>query len=146
LKLAKLLSIVAGNLRNLLLVLVNLPFAFVGGGLAALLTGGNLSLGSLVGFVTLFGVTLRNSIMLISHYEHFGARGRLDLEPGDCDSRRFGAIGADLDDGVGHRLGLLPLAIGSGDPGREIERPLATVVLGGLVTSTALKLLVPPRM
>ena len=105
-----------GNLRNLLLVLVNLPFALVGGVLAALLSGWNLSLGSLVGFVTLFGITLRNSIMLISHYEHFDARGRHDLEPGDCDFRRFGAIGDDLDDGVGYRLGLLPLAIGRRRP------------------------------
>jgi Cu/Ag efflux pump CusA len=65
-----LLSVVMGNYRNLLLVLLNLPLALVGGVLVALLTGGNLSLGSLVGFVTLFGITLRNSIMLISHYEH----------------------------------------------------------------------------
>jgi Cu/Ag efflux pump CusA len=65
-----LLSDVMGNYRNLLLVLANLPFASVGGVLAGLFTGGNLSLGSLVGFVTLFGITLRNSIMLISHYEH----------------------------------------------------------------------------
>ncbi len=65
-----LLSIVMQNYRNLLLVLANLPFALVGGVLVALATGGNLSLGSLVGFVTLFGITIRNSIMLISHYEH----------------------------------------------------------------------------
>ncbi len=65
-----LLSIVTGHWRNLVLVLINLPFAFVGGVFAVALTGGLLSLGSLVGFVTLFGITLRNSILMISHYEH----------------------------------------------------------------------------
>src|SRR5260221_12322940 len=65
-----LLSFVQGNWRNLLVMLANLPFAFVGGVLAAFATGGLLSLGSMVGFVTLFGITLRNSIMMISHYEH----------------------------------------------------------------------------
>src|SRR5438128_7322492 len=64
-----LLSLVMQNYRNLLLVLANLPFALVGGVFVALATGGNLSLGSLVGFVTVFGITLRNSIMLISHHE-----------------------------------------------------------------------------
>ncbi|MCB8586377.1 efflux RND transporter permease subunit, partial [Escherichia coli] len=65
-----LLSIVTGHWRNLVLVLINLPFAFVGGVFAVALTSGLLSLGSLVGFVTLFGITLRNSILMISHYEH----------------------------------------------------------------------------
>ena len=65
-----LLSIVTGHWRNLILILINLPFAFVGGVFAVALTGGLLSLGSLVGFVTLFGITLRNSILMISHYEH----------------------------------------------------------------------------
>ena len=65
-----LLSVVMGSFRNLVLVLANLPFALVGGVIAAWVTGGNLTLGSLVGFVTLFGITLRNSIMMIAHYEH----------------------------------------------------------------------------
>src|SRR5262249_33780912 len=65
-----LLSVVTGSWRNLLLILANLPFALVGGVLAVFATGGLLSLGSMVGFVTLFGITLRNSIMMISHYEH----------------------------------------------------------------------------
>ena len=65
-----LLLFVTGHWRNLVLVLINLPFAFVGGIFAAALTGGLLSLGSMVGFVTLFGITLRNSILMISHYEH----------------------------------------------------------------------------
>jgi Cu/Ag efflux pump CusA len=141
-----LLSVVMGNYRNLLLVLANLPFALVGGVLAALLTGGNLSLGSLVGFVTLFGITLRNSIMLISHYEHLvevdGMAWGLDTALRGASERLAPILMTALVTG----LGLLPLAIGSGDPGREIEGPMAIVILGGLATSTLLNLLVLPTL
>jgi Cu/Ag efflux pump CusA len=65
-----LLYVAFRNIRNLSLVLVNVPFALVGGVLAAWLAGGYLSLGSIVGFVTLFGITMRNSIMMISHFDH----------------------------------------------------------------------------
>lgn len=141
-----LLTVVMGNYRNLLLVLLNLPFALVGGVLAALFTGGNLSLGSLVGFVTLFGITLRNSIMLISHYEHLvemeGMSWGLDTALRGASERLAPILMTALVTG----LGLLPLAVGSGDPGREIEGPMATVILGGLVTSTLLNLLVLPTL
>jgi CzcA family heavy metal efflux pump len=141
-----LLSVVMRNYRNLLLVLVNLPFALVGGVLAAMLTGGNLSLGSVVGFVTLFGITLRNSIMLISHYEHLvgveGATWGLETALRGASERLAPILMTALVTG----LGLLPLALGSGDPGREIEGPMATVILGGLVTSTLLNLLVLPTL
>ncbi len=141
-----LLSMVTGNHRNLLLVLSNLPFALVGGVAAALLTGGNLSLGSLVGFVTLFGITLRNSIMLISHYEHLveveGQSWGLATALRGASERLAPILMTALVTG----LGLLPLAIGSGDPGREIEGPMAIVILGGLVTSTLLNLLVLPTL
>ncbi|MGC2419728.1 MAG: efflux RND transporter permease subunit [Candidatus Acidiferrales bacterium] len=141
-----LLSVVMRNYRNLLLVLANLPFALVGGILAALATGGDLSLGSMVGFVTLFGITLRNSIMLISHYEHLieveGMHWGLDAALRGASERLAPILMTALVTG----LGLLPLAIGSGDPGREIEGPMATVILGGLVTSTVLNLLVLPTL
>jgi CzcA family heavy metal efflux pump len=141
-----LLSVVMGNYRNLLLVLLNLPFAFVGGVLAASITGGNLSLGSLVGFVTLFGITLRNSIMLISHYEHLveaeGMIWGLDTMLRGASERLAPILMTALVTG----LGLLPLAIGSGDPGREIEGPMAIVIVGGLATSTLLNLLVLPAL
>ncbi len=141
-----LLSVVMGNYRNLLLVLLNLPLALVGGVLVAFLTGGNLSLGSLVGFVTLFGITLRNSIMLISHYEHLveveGMGWGLDTALRGASERLAPILMTALVTG----LGLLPLAVGSGDPGREIEGPMATVILGGLVTSTLLNLLVLPTL
>lgn len=141
-----LLSVVMGNARNLLLVLMNLPFALVGGVLAAGLTGGNLSLGSLVGFVTLFGITLRNSIMLISHYEHLveseGMSWGLETALRGASERLSPILMTALVTG----LGLLPLALGSGDPGREVEGPMAIVILGGLVTSTLLNLLVLPTL
>ncbi|HVA93405.1 MAG TPA: efflux RND transporter permease subunit [Candidatus Dormibacteraeota bacterium] len=141
-----LLSVVMGNYRNLLLVLANLPFALVGGVLAAWVTGGNLSLGSLVGFVTLFGITLRNSIMLISHYEHLvgveGMHWGLETALRGASERLAPILMTALVTG----LGLLPLALGSGDPGREIEGPMAIVILGGLVTSTVLNLVVLPTL
>jgi CzcA family heavy metal efflux pump len=141
-----LLSIVMGNWRNLLLVLANIPFALVGGVFVASATGGNLSLGSLVGFVTLFGITLRNSIMLISHYEHLVETegmswGREAALRGA--SERLAPI---LMTALVTGLGLLPLAIGSADPGREVEGPMAMIILGGLFTSTALNLLVLPTL
>lgn len=141
-----LLSVVMGSYRNLLLVLANLPFALVGGVLAAFATGGVLSIGSLVGFVTLFGITLRNSIMMISHYEHLvSAEG----VPWGWDAAVRGAterLVPILMTATVTGLGLLPLAIGSGDPGREIEGPMAIVILGGLVTSTVLNLMVLPAL
>lgn len=141
-----LLSIVMGNYRNLLLVLLNLPFALVGGIFAGWLTGGNLSLGSLVGFVTLFGITVRNSIMLISHYEHLvqveGMTWNWQTALRGASERLSPILMTALVTG----FGLLPLAIGSGDPGREIEGPMAIIILGGLVTSTVLNLLVLPTL
>jgi CzcA family heavy metal efflux pump len=141
-----LLSIVMGNYRNLLLVLANLPFALVGGVLAGLFMGRNLSLGSLIGFVTLFGITVRNSIMLISHFEHLvqeeGMNWGLDTALRGASERLSPILMTALVTG----FALLPLAIGSGDPGREIEGPMAGVILGGLVTSTVLNLLILPTL
>lgn len=141
-----LLAIVFRSSRNLLLVLANLPFALVGGVLAVFSTGGLLTVGGMVGFVTLFGITMRNSMMLISHFEHlvrhegmtWGAEAALRGA-----SERLVPI---LMTAIVTALGLLPLAIGSGEPGREIEGPMAVVILGGLITSTALNLLVLPTL
>lgn len=141
-----LLSIVTGNWRNLLLVLANLPFAFVGGVLAALLSGGILSLGSLVGFVTLFGITVRNSMMMIAHYEHLveaeGMSWGLDAAVRGAANRLAPIVMTSLVTG----LALLPLAVSTDAPGREIEGPMAQVILGGLLTSMALNLLLLPTL
>jgi CzcA family heavy metal efflux pump len=141
-----LLLLVFGTWRNVLLLLANLPFALIGGVLAVWLTDPVLSIGSLVGFVTLFGITTRNSIMLLSHYEH------LVVEEGQPWNATTAVRGAGervvpiLMTALVAGLGLLPLALGRGEAGREIEGPMAVVILGGLVTSTILNLLVLPTL
>jgi Cu/Ag efflux pump CusA len=141
-----LLSMVFRNTRNLLLVLANLPFALVGGVLAVFATGGLVTVGAMVGFVTLFGITMRNSMMMISHFEHLveqeGMTWGVEAALRGA-SERLVPI---LMTAIVTALGLLPLAIGSGEAGREIEGPMAVVILGGLATSTALNLLVLPAL
>ncbi len=141
-----LLSIVLMNWRNLILVLVNLPFALVGGVLAVFAGGGVLSLGAMVGFVTLFGITLRNSIMLISHYEHLVSVEGMEWCYQTAIHGASERLAPILMTALVTALGLLPLAIGSSNAGQEIEGPLAIVILGGLITSTALNLLVLPTL
>ena len=140
-----LLSVVTG-FRNLLLLVLNLPFALVGGVVAVLLSGGEMSLGSMVGFVTLFGITLRNSIMLISHYEHLAGLEGMEWGAETCLKGASERLAPILMTAIVTALGLLPLALGSNAPGREIEGPLAVVILGGLFTSTALNLLLLPAL
>lgn len=130
--------------RNLGLTLLNLPFALVGGVSAAVASGGLLSLGSLVGFVTLFGITLRNSIMLVSHYQHLV---EVDDLPWNLETAIRGAgerLPSILMTALVTAIGLAPLALGSGEPGREIEGPMAIIIVGGLLTSTVLNLLILP--
>ena len=126
--------------------MANVPFALVGGVVAVFFTGGILSIGSLVGFVTLFGISTRNAVMLISHYQHLvSAEG----QTWNQDTARRGAqerLGPILMTAIVTGIALLPLALGSGDPGREIEGPLAVVILGGLATSTLLSLFVLPTL
>ncbi len=132
--------------RALLLVLVNLPFALVGGVVTVLIMGGNLTLGSLIGFVTLFGITLRNSIMLISHYEHLVNHEGLAWGAEAANRGASERLLPILMTALVTALGLLPLAFLSGEPGNEIEGPMAIVILGGLMTSTILNLLLLPTL
>ena len=141
-----LLTLVFPKPSHVALVLANLPFALVGGVLAVFAGGGLLSIGSLVGFVTLFGVSTRNSIMMISHFEHLvteeGLAWNLETALRGASERLVPIVMTALVTA----LGLLPLALGSGEAGCEIEGPMAIVILGGLVTSTALNLLVLPTL
>ncbi|AKR43281.1 efflux RND transporter permease subunit [Methylophilus sp. TWE2] len=140
------LYIAFGRLRNLMLTFANLPFALIGGVIATFFTGGWISVGTLVGFVTLFGITLRNSIMMISHFQHLvdkeGCRWNLET----CIRGASERLPSVLMTALVTALGLLPLAIGSGEPGREIEGPMATIIVGGLISSTILNLLILPTI
>ena len=141
-----LLYLALGNLRNLLITFLNLPFALIGGVLAVMLTSGWLSIGSLVGFVTLFGITLRNTIMLVSCYKDL-----VEIEglPWGLETAVRGAserLPSILMTAIVTALGLFPLVIGSGEPGREIEGPMACIIVGGLLTSTVLNLLILPAL
>lgn len=131
---------------RLLLVIANLPFALVGGVAAVALSDRLLSLGSLVGFVTLFGIATRNAVMLVSHYEHLVLVEGLPWHRATALQGASERLGPILMTATVTGLALLPLALGSGDPGREIEGPMAIVILGGLATSTLLSLLVLPTM
>ena len=132
--------------RGVVLVMANLPFALVGGVLSVAATGGDLSLGSMVGFVTLFGISLRNSIMLISHYDHLvhveGAPWGMEAAVRGASERLIPILMTALVTA----LALLPLALTSGAAGNEIEGPMAIVILGGLATSTLLNLIVMPTL
>lgn len=132
------------NARTVLLLLVNLPLALTGGLFALLLTGGELNVAALVGFVTLFGIAVRNGILLVSHYQQLLAEGapfREAIFRGSME--RLNPI---LMTALTAGLALIPLALGGGEPGKEIQTPMAIVILGGLLTSTALNMVVVPAL
>jgi Cu/Ag efflux pump CusA len=124
----------------------------VGGVLALWFTGlfqpeqAALTIGSLVGFVTLFGITTRNSIMLVSHFEHLVSEEGMTWGSAAASRGASERLMPILITAIVTGLGLLPLAIGAGEAGREIEGPMAIVILGGLISSTALNLLVLPTL
>jgi CzcA family heavy metal efflux pump len=132
-----------GSMRDAFVVLLNLPLALIGGVATVYATGGVLTIASLVGFITLFGVAARNGIMLVSHYNHLQREENADLREavlrGSLD--RLAPI---LMTALSSALALVPIALAYGEPGNEIQSPMAQVILGGLLSSTALNLVVVP--
>ena len=128
------------------MVALTIPFALIGGVIAAAMAGGTLSLGSLIGFVTVLGIAARNGIMLVSHYRHLqqveGEPFGLNLVVRGAEERLIPILMTVLTTA----LALLPLVMAGNKPGHEIEYPLAIVILGGIVTSTILNLFVLPPL
>jgi len=131
--------------RHVAIVLVNLPLALIGGLAAILLHGGVLSVASIVGFVTLFGIATRNGVLLVSHYQHLMRDEALPL----LEAVRRGSrerLAPVLMTALTAGLALVPLVLAGDHPGNEIQSPMAEVILGGLLSSTFLNLVVVPAL
>ena len=130
--------------RDAVLVMVNLPLALVGGVVGLWLTGGVLSVASTIGFITLFGIATRNGVMMVSHIRHLrDVEGEMDVETAvkrGAEERLVPILMTAISAG----LALVPLALAMGQPGSEIQAPMAIVILCGLASSTALNMLVLP--
>ena len=141
-----LLVLALGETRDAVLTMVNLPLALIGGVAGVFLAGGVLSVASMIGFITLFGIATRNGIMLVSHIQH------LRKVEGVTDFRTAVIRGAEerlvpiLMTAMAAGLALVPLATGGGKTGSEIQTPMAIVILCGLTTSTLLNMVVLPTL
>jgi len=135
------------NWRLALMSFVTLPWALIGGILAAYFTSdGVISLGSLVGFLTILGIAARNGIMLISHYQHLESEEGMTFGPELVLRGSKERVAPIMMTALTTGLALVPLVIAGNLPGHEIEYPMAIVILGGLVTSTLLNLFVVPSL
>jgi CzcA family heavy metal efflux pump len=138
------LSTAFGSSRDGLLIMLNLPLALIGGVLGVYVAGGVLSVASIVGFITLFGIATRNGIMLVSHIRH------LQEHEGVADIRTAVIRGATervvpiLMTALAAGVALVPIALSAGEPGSEIQAPMAMVIMFGLFSSTALNMIVVP--
>jgi CzcA family heavy metal efflux pump len=141
-----LLYVALSSGRDALLVMGNLPLALIGGVAGVFLSGGVISIASIIGFITLFGIATRNGIMMVTHIRHLveeeGVTEPLEAVVRGASERLAPILMTALASG----LGLLPLALAAGEPGSEIQAPMAIVILCGLTTSTVLNMLVIPAV
>ncbi|GAB3314689.1 efflux RND transporter permease subunit [Haliea atlantica] len=134
-----------GSARDAGLVMLNLPLALIGGVIGVWLSGGVLTIAGIIGFITLFGIATRNGVILIDHIGRLMRDEGLGLEQ----AVRQGAeerLVPILMTALATALALVPLALAGGEPGSEIQSPMAVVILWGLVSSTALNMLVVPAI
>jgi Cu(I)/Ag(I) efflux system membrane protein CusA/SilA len=134
-----------GNFRQAILVMVNLPLALIGGIVSIVFTDGVISIASLVGFITLFGIAVRCGILMVSHYNYLIDEEQKSIFEAVIQGslERLSPI---LMTAATTGLALVPLALASDKPGSELQSPMAIVILGGLITSTFLNLVVVPAL
>jgi CzcA family heavy metal efflux pump len=141
-----LLFLAFGSARDALLVMLNLPLAAIGGVAGVFAAGGVLSVASIIGFITLFGIATRNGVMMIAHIrhlvEHEGVRDAAEAVRRGAEERLVPILMTALAAG----LALVPLALAAGRPGSEIQSPMAVVILFGLASSTLLNMIVVPAL
>src|SRR6056297_2588885 len=140
------LMVLFPSVRVVLQILNALPTAFIGGVFALVLTGQNLTVASLVGFISLGGIAVRNGILLVTHYFHLMKEEGEDFTPAMILRGSLERLGPVLMTAHTAGIGLIPLVLGGQEPGREILYPVATVILGGLVTSTFCEFLIHPGL
>ena len=140
------LTILYPSFPIVLQILNALPTAFIGGVLALVLTGQTLTVASLVGFISLGGIAVRNGILLVTHYFHLMKEEGEEFTPQMVLRGSLERLAPVLMTALTAGIGLVPLVIGGQEPGREILYPVATVILGGLVTSTFCEFLIHPGL
>ena len=131
--------------RLAILTMANLPLAFIGGVVAVFAGGGIITVGSLIGFVTLFGIATRNGLIMITHYEHLLNEEGADLAEA-VERGSMEKLSPVLMTALSAALALVPLVLAGDQPGNEIQAPMGVVILGGLLTSTLLNLIVVPAL
>ena len=132
--------------RDALLVMLNLPLALLGGVIGVFVSGGILSVASIVGFITLFGIATRNGVMLVSHIHHLADDEEVDNAREAVVRGAMERLAPILMTALSAGLALIPLALAGGEPGSEIQTPMAIVILFGLLSSTALNMIVVPAL
>ncbi|MBI4463903.1 MAG: efflux RND transporter permease subunit, partial [Acidobacteria bacterium] len=134
------------SFTDAIIIMFNLPLALLGGVVGVFLSGGVLSVASIIGFIALFGIATRNGIMMISHIKHLMEKeGVINFRQAILRGavERLSPI---LMTALAAGLALIPLALGAGKPGSEIEAPMAIVILFGLLSSTFLNMVVVPAV
>ena len=140
------LLILFPSVRIVLQILNALPTAFIGGVMALLITQQDLTVASLVGFISLGGIAVRNGILLVTHYIHLMGKEGEEFTKKMILRGSLERLAPVLMTALTAGIGLVPLVLGGQEPGREILYPVATVILGGLITSTFCEFLIHPGL